>query len=31
MAAHTLIDVVLLEGLHRAWRKTQPSSDHLII
>ena len=24
MAAHTMIDVVLLEGLHRAWRKRHP-------
>lgn len=27
MAAHAMIDVVLLEGLHRAWRNAQPSAD----
>ncbi len=29
MAAHTMIDVVLLEGLHRAWRdrRTMPTPD----
>jgi len=26
MAAHTMIDVVLLEGLHRAWQRQRPLS-----